>query len=49
VIARTIIERHHGTIAITEHCGPGTTFCIQLPAAQHVASHHPSGDCPFTG
>ncbi|HLL69300.1 MAG TPA: ATP-binding protein [Micromonosporaceae bacterium] len=31
VIARTIIERHHGTIDLTHHNGPGTTFTIQLP------------------
>jgi PAS domain S-box-containing protein len=31
VITRTIIERHHGTIALADHPGPGTTFTIRLP------------------
>jgi PAS domain S-box-containing protein len=31
VITRTIVERHHGTIDITDHTGPGTTFTIALP------------------
>ena len=31
VITRAIIERHHGTIDITDHTGPGTTFTIALP------------------
>ena len=31
VITRTIIERHHGTITVTDHTGPGTTFTIALP------------------
>ena len=31
VITRTIIERHHGTIALADHHGPGTTFVIELP------------------
>lgn len=31
VITRTIIERHHGTIDLAAHSGPGTTFVIQLP------------------
>ena len=31
VITRTIIERHHGTITLADHRGPGTTFIIQLP------------------
>ncbi|WP_229068773.1 ATP-binding protein [Actinoplanes sp. DH11] len=31
VIARTIIERHHGAITLAENTGPGTTFAIELP------------------
>ena len=31
VITRTIIERHHGSIDLADHDGPGTTFAIQLP------------------
>jgi PAS domain S-box-containing protein len=31
VISRTIIERHHGTIDVTDHTGPGTTFTVALP------------------
>ncbi|MEV6345696.1 ATP-binding protein [Actinoplanes sp. NPDC051851] len=31
VIIRTIVERHHGTIALTDTTGPGTTFTIHLP------------------
>ncbi|WP_430782099.1 ATP-binding protein [Actinoplanes sp. G11-F43] len=30
-IARTIVERHHGTIAVADRAGPGTTFVIRLP------------------
>ncbi|MEU4164159.1 ATP-binding protein [Actinoplanes sp. NPDC026670] len=32
VITRTIIERHHGTIAVADRAGPGTTFVIRLPS-----------------
>ncbi|WP_373873171.1 ATP-binding protein [Actinoplanes italicus] len=28
VITRTIVERHHGAIALAEHTGPGTTFVV---------------------
>jgi PAS domain S-box-containing protein len=31
VIARTIIERHLGTITVEDHAGPGTTFLIRIP------------------
>jgi PAS domain S-box-containing protein len=31
VITRTIIERHGGTITLTDHPGPGTIFTIHLP------------------
>ncbi|MEU4625411.1 ATP-binding protein [Actinoplanes sp. NPDC023801] len=31
VITRAIIERHHGTITLADHPGPGTTFAIDLP------------------
>ena len=31
VIIRTIVERHGGTIAVADHDGPGTTFCVRLP------------------
>lgn len=31
VITRTIIDRHHGTITLADHTGPGTTFTIRLP------------------
>jgi PAS domain S-box-containing protein len=31
VITRTIVERHHGTVGLGEHVGPGTTFTIHLP------------------
>jgi signal transduction histidine kinase len=34
VIARTIIERHHGTITVADHAGPGTTFTVRLPVKQ---------------
>jgi PAS domain S-box-containing protein len=35
VITRTIIERHHGTIDLAKHAGPGTTFTIELPVKPH--------------
>lgn len=31
VVTRAIIERHHGSITLAEHPGPGTTFTITLP------------------
>lgn len=31
VITRAIIERHGGTITLTDHHGPGTTFTVRLP------------------
>ena len=36
VITRTIIERHSGTITLTDHPGPGSTFAIRLPAKPPV-------------
>ncbi|WP_426507526.1 sensor histidine kinase [Dactylosporangium sp. McL0621] len=32
-ISRTVVERHGGTITVTDHGGkPGTTFVVRLPA-----------------
>ena len=31
VITRTVIDHHHGTIALADHPGPGTTFTVRLP------------------
>ncbi|WP_239163629.1 GAF domain-containing sensor histidine kinase [Paractinoplanes rishiriensis] len=31
VVTRAIIERHHGSISVADHDGPGTTFVITLP------------------
>ncbi|HET9516154.1 MAG TPA: ATP-binding protein [Actinoplanes sp.] len=31
VIARTIVERHHGTITLAEQSEPGSTFVVRLP------------------
>ncbi|WP_433790838.1 ATP-binding protein [Actinoplanes sp. CA-252034] len=36
VITRTIVERHHGTIALAHHNGPGTTFVVRLPTTSTV-------------
>ena len=33
-IAREIVTRHHGTIALSEHHGPGTTVRLTLPITQ---------------
>ena len=33
-IAREIVERHHGTISIVDHEGPGTTVRLVLPIGQ---------------
>jgi PAS domain S-box-containing protein len=38
VITRTIIERHHGTITLADHTGPGTTFLIELPTKPPAAT-----------
>ncbi|HYN94293.1 MAG TPA: ATP-binding protein [Pilimelia sp.] len=48
VITRTIVERHHGTIAVAEHTGPGTTFVVRLPATgthRGLTCQHPDGPC----
>jgi signal transduction histidine kinase len=37
VITRTIVERHHGTITLADHTGPGTTFMVQLPSTAPLA------------
>ncbi|MGX6605317.1 ATP-binding protein, partial [Micromonosporaceae bacterium Da 78-11] len=37
VIIRTIVERHHGTITLAEHTGPGTTFVVRLPNTAPIA------------
>jgi PAS domain S-box-containing protein len=34
VITRTIIERHHGSIALADRDGPGSTFTVRLPVQQ---------------
>ncbi len=31
VVTRAIVDRHHGSITLAEHHGPGTTFVIRLP------------------
>jgi PAS domain S-box-containing protein len=36
VITRTIVERHHGTINLADHAGPGTTFAVRLPTTSPV-------------
>ena len=28
---RAVVHRHHGSIALTEHDGPGTTVLVRLP------------------
>jgi PAS domain S-box-containing protein len=38
VIARTIVERHHGSITVVDHSGPGTTFAIRIPAKPEPAA-----------
>jgi signal transduction histidine kinase len=37
VITRTIVERHHGTINLADHTGPGTTFAVRLPTTSPLA------------
>ncbi|MFF5079423.1 sensor histidine kinase [Actinoplanes sp. NPDC000266] len=34
VITRTIIERHHGSIALSDTSGPGSCFTVQLPRSK---------------
>lgn len=36
VVTRAIIERHHGSITLADHRGPGTTFVITLPVKPPV-------------
>ncbi len=31
VVTRAIVDRHHGSITLAEHHGPGITFVIRLP------------------
>jgi PAS domain S-box-containing protein len=38
VIARTIVERHHGSIAVVDHPGPGSTFEIRMPVKPEPAA-----------
>jgi PAS domain S-box-containing protein len=37
VIARTILDRHHGTIEVADGPGPGTTFSVRLPVKPEPA------------
>jgi signal transduction histidine kinase/PAS domain-containing protein len=37
VISRTIIERHHGTIALTDREDPGTTVVVRIPVSVRVS------------
>lgn len=30
-LSRAVVQRHHGTIQLTEHDGPGTTVLVRLP------------------
>ncbi len=30
-LSRAVVERHHGTISLEPHEGPGTTVCLRLP------------------
>ena len=39
-IAREIVARHHGTIALTDHDGPGATVRIVLPIRQEQEERH---------
>ena len=39
-IAREIVLRHHGTIALSDHSGPGTTVRIVLPIHQAEEQGH---------
>ena len=39
-IAREIVLRHHGTIGLTDHEGPGTTIRIVLPIRQEREAGH---------
>ncbi|MFI1994916.1 ATP-binding protein [Actinoplanes sp. NPDC020271] len=43
VITRTIIERHHGTIVLSDTVGPGSTFTIRLPRYK-IDPARPDGD-----
>ena len=33
-IVRDIVTRHHGTIGVVEHAGPGARFVVDLPRAE---------------
>ena len=35
-IAKEIVQRHHGTITLAPHEGPGTTVRLELPITQSV-------------
>ena len=35
-IAKEIVERHHGTIGLAPHDGPGTTIRLELPVSQNA-------------
>ena len=37
-IAKEIVQRHHGTISLAPHEGPGTTVRLELPIAQPDAA-----------
>jgi signal transduction histidine kinase/PAS domain-containing protein len=37
VISRTITERHHGTIALTDREDPGTTVVVRIPVSVRVS------------
>ncbi|MCU1500345.1 MAG: Histidine kinase, gyrase and HSP90-like ATPase, partial [Acidimicrobiales bacterium] len=40
-IARTIVERHGGTLAFETERGAGTTFTIRVPIAGTQAAERP--------
>ena len=39
-IAREIVQRHHGSLCLMPHEGPGTTIRLTLPIAQDRSSDH---------
>jgi signal transduction histidine kinase len=42
-ITRTIVEKHHGTIAVDSELGKGTTFTLELAACTSEMVASPAG------